>query len=51
MSSGFKVLRKIRMELSFKFASSHVLSPEGSRGLTVLELADKTQVSSFVSQN
>ncbi|KAG6777081.1 hypothetical protein POTOM_016883 [Populus tomentosa] len=49
---GLLLPRKSRHRLTpgtVKFAAFHVLSLEGSKGLTVLELADKIQVSSFKS--
>jgi hypothetical protein len=51
---GLLLPRKSRHRLTpgtVKFAAFHVLSLEGSKGLTVLELADKIQVSSFVCQH
>lgn len=44
---GFSLSRRSRHRLTpgtVKFAVFHVLSLEGSKGLTILELADKIQV-------
>ena len=44
---GFSLQRKSRHRLTpgtVKFAAYHVLALEGSKGLNVLELADKIQV-------
>lgn len=48
---GLLLPRRSRHRLTpgtVKFAAFHVLSLEGSKGLTVLELADKIQVSSSI---
>lgn len=47
---GFSHLRRSRHRLTpgtVKFAAFHVLSLEGGRGLTILEVADKIQVVIF----
>ena len=47
---GFTHRRKSRHRLTpgtVKFAAFHVLSLEGSKGLTILEVADKIQVNVF----
>lgn len=49
---GLLLPRRSRHRLTpgtVKFAAFHVLSLEGSKGLTVLELADKIQVSCTVA--
>lgn len=48
---GFPLQRKSRHRLTpgtVKFAAYHVLALEGSKGLNVLELADKIQVTDTI---
>lgn len=48
---GFSLQRKSRHRLTpgtVKFAAYHVLALEGSKGLNVLELADKVQVTDTI---